>query len=59
MNGRQISYHQGASGLFYALMLIDAEADVAAVVLANSDTDTMELAAMRLPFALMQARVRP
>ena len=59
VNGHVLSYHQGASGLFYALMIIDAEADVAAVVLANSDTDTMELAATQLALALLQSKVAP
>ncbi|MCC7461136.1 MAG: beta-lactamase family protein [Gammaproteobacteria bacterium] len=59
VNGHLLSYHQGASGLFYALMIIDAEADVAAVVLANSDTDAMELAATQLALGLMQWKVQP
>lgn len=59
VNGRTLSFHQGASGLFYALMIIDAEADVAAVVLANSDTDTIEIAATQLALGLMQSKVQP
>ncbi|MFO1399713.1 MAG: serine hydrolase domain-containing protein [Steroidobacteraceae bacterium] len=58
LNGRVVSFHQGASGLFYALMIIDAANDVAAVVLANSDTEEMAMVATRLALQLMASKVQ-
>jgi len=59
VNGHIVSFHQGASGLFYALMVIDPASDVAAIVMANSDTAEMELVATRLALELMAGRLQP
>lgn len=57
--GRQISFHEGNSSLFYAFMVIDAENDIAAVVVANADTPQVAGAAAALAVELMQAKVQP
>ena len=58
-NGQQISFHEGNSGLFYAFMIVDAQHDVAAVVVANADTPQVAEAATTLAIRLMQAKVQP
>lgn len=57
--GRQVSYHEGSSGLFYAFMIVDPQNDLAAVVVANADTPAIAEAAAALAINLMQAKVQP
>jgi D-alanyl-D-alanine carboxypeptidase len=59
LGDRQVSFHQGATGLFYALMIIDAAHDVAAVVVANSDVESLPATATQLALDLMARRTRP
>jgi D-alanyl-D-alanine carboxypeptidase len=59
LGDRQISFHEGATGLFYALMIIDAAHDVAAVVVANSDGESLPATAMQLALDLMARRTLP
>jgi len=56
LGDRQISFHDGSTGLFYALMIIDAAHDVGAVVAANSDGELVPAAATQLALTLMAAR---
>jgi len=58
-DGRQVSFHEGNSGLFYAFMIVDAQSDLAAVVVANADTPQVAEAATALAIRLMQARAQP
>jgi CubicO group peptidase (beta-lactamase class C family) len=58
-DGRQISFHEGNSSLFYAFMIIDPENDIAAVVVANADTPQVAGAAASLAIGLMQAKLQP
>jgi CubicO group peptidase (beta-lactamase class C family) len=59
LGDRQISLHEGGSGIFYALMIIDASHDVAALVLANADNDRVREAALTLALEIMAAKARP
>jgi CubicO group peptidase (beta-lactamase class C family) len=59
LGNRRISFHQGASGLFYALMIVDAANDVAVVVVANSETDSIANVATELALTLIQSRAQP
>lgn len=57
--GRQVSFHEGNSGIFYAFMIVDPQYDVAAVVVANADTPEVAQAATALAIELMQSRAQP
>lgn len=59
LGGRPISYHEGGSGLFYALMIIDPVGDTAAVVVANADTPAVRVAAAALAARLLAREAAP
>ncbi|MEZ5531864.1 MAG: serine hydrolase domain-containing protein [Steroidobacteraceae bacterium] len=57
-DGMRISFHAGSSELFYAYMVVIPALDIAAVVLANTESPQMEQVANQLAFDLMAARLQ-
>lgn len=58
-DGLQISFHAGSSDLFFAYMIVIPQLDIAAVVLANTESPQMMAVGNRLAFALMASKVQP